>query len=99
MSLLRASRPEVVAPVPEPVRRRRTWRAAVRRDWQLYSLAVLPLLFFLVFRYLPMLGNVIAFRRYSPGGALFGDYWVGLRYFKLFLDDPKFWQVFTNTFI
>ena len=47
---------------------RRTWRSAIRRDWQLYSLAVLPLLFFVVFRYLPMAGNVIAFRRYRPGG-------------------------------
>nr|WP_213007773.1 ABC transporter permease subunit [Actinoplanes toevensis] len=82
-----------------PVPRRRTWRAALRRDWQLYSLAVLPLLFFVVFRYLPMLGNVIAFRRYSPGGDLFGEYWVGLRYFKMFLNDPSFWQVFTNTLI
>src|SRR3954454_10367096 len=81
------------------VPRRRTWRAAIRRDWQLYSLAVLPLLFFVVFRYLPMLGNVIAFRRYVPGGDLFGETWVGLRYFKLFLNDPTFWQVFTNTLI
>lgn len=71
----------------------------LRRDWQLYSLAVLPLLFFLVFRYLPMLGNVIAFRRYEPGGDLFGEYWVGLRYFRMFLDDPTFWQVFTNTIV
>ena len=68
---------------------RRSWRRALRRDWQLYSLAVLPLLFFLaVFRYLPMIGNVIAFRRYQPGGSLFGDRWVGLRYFRLFLDRP-----------
>ncbi len=71
----------------------------LRRDWQLYSLAVLPLLFFLVFRYLPMLGNVIAFRRYEPGGDVFGEYWVGLRYFRMFLDDPTFWQVFTNTIV
>ncbi|WP_436535732.1 ABC transporter permease [Actinoplanes sp. HUAS TT8] len=78
---------------------RRTWRATLRRDWQLYSLAVLPLLFFLVFRYLPMLGNLIAFRRYSPGGDLFGEYWVGLRYFRMFLTDPTFWQIFTNTLI
>jgi len=93
--------PEVVPP-PAGVAgrpRRRTWRTAVRRDWQLYSLAVLPLLFFVVFRYLPMIGNVIAFRRYSPGGDLFGEYWVGLRYFKMFLNDPTFWQVFTNTLI
>lgn len=78
---------------------RRTWRMALRRDWQLYSLAVAPLLFFAIFRYLPMVGNVIAFRRYRPGGSLFGDEWVGLHYFRLFLHDPTFWQVFTNTLI
>lgn len=78
---------------------RRSWRRSLRRDWQLYSLAVLPLLFFAVFRYLPMLGNVIAFRRYEPGGALFGEEWVGLHYFQMFLADPTFWQVFTNTLI
>ncbi|MFC6567397.1 ABC transporter permease [Actinoplanes utahensis] len=83
------------APAPGPPVRRK--RRPLRRDWQLYSLAVLPLLFFLVFRYLPMLGNVIAFRRYQPGGDLFGEQWVGLRYFTMFLGDPTFWQVFTNT--
>ncbi|MEV0240954.1 ABC transporter permease subunit [Streptomyces sp. NPDC050674] len=70
---------------------------ALRRDWQLYSLAILPLLFFLVFRYLPMIGNVIAFRRFEPGGSLFGEEWVGLRYVRMFLSDPTFWQVFRNT--
>jgi putative aldouronate transport system permease protein len=72
-------------------------RRALRRDWQLYSLAVLPLLFFLVFRYLPMIGNVIAFRRFEPGGSMFGEQWVGLRYVRMFLTDPTFWQVFRNT--
>lgn len=79
--------------------RSRTWRRALRRDWQLYSLAVLPLIFFAVFRYAPMLGNVIAFRRFRPGGSIYGEYWVGLRYFKLVFDDPTFWKVFTNTLI
>jgi len=97
------------APPPRPGRARRrprprsrnrlTWRRALRRDWRLYSLAVAPLLFFAVFRYLPMIGNVIAFRRYEPGGSLFGEKWVGLHYFRLFWGDPTFWQVFTNTLI
>jgi putative aldouronate transport system permease protein len=78
---------------------KRTWRQSLRRDWQLYSLAVLPLVFFAVFRYLPMIGNVIAFRRYHPGGSMFGDEWVGWHYFKLFWHDPNFWHVFTNTLI
>ncbi|MDG4832775.1 ABC transporter permease subunit [Solwaraspora sp. WMMD1047] len=75
----------------------RSWRRALRRDWQLYSLALLPLLFFAIFRYLPMIGNVIAFRRFQPGGNILGEYWVGLRYVRLFLDDPTFWSVFANT--
>jgi putative aldouronate transport system permease protein len=75
------------------------WRTALRRDWQLYALALLPLLFFVVFRYVPMLGNVIAFRRFQPGGSIFGEDWVGLRYVMLFLKDPTFWDVFTNTFL
>jgi putative aldouronate transport system permease protein len=87
-------------PVTRKVRKGRySWRRAIRRDWQLYSLALLPLAFFLVFRYLPMIGNVIAFRRFRPGGSIFGEYWVGLRYVKMFLSDPTFWDVFTNTLI
>jgi putative aldouronate transport system permease protein len=92
---------------PRPLRRpstldrprKLTWRRALRKDWQLYSLAILPLAFFLVFRYLPMAGNVIAFRRFIPGGNIFGEEWVGLRYVRTFLDDPSFWQVFTNTLV
>ncbi len=80
-------------------RRRRSWRNAFRRDWQLYSLAIAPLLFFFVFRYLPMAGNIIAFRRYHPGGSIFGDEWVGLHYIRLFLEDNTFWHVFTNTLV
>ncbi|ASW54421.1 sugar ABC transporter permease [Plantactinospora sp. KBS50] len=83
-----------------PVRPHRpAWRRTLRRDWQLYSLVVLPLLFFVIFRYLPMLGNIIAFRRYHPGGSLFGDEWVGMHYFRLIVNDPTFWRVFTNTLI
>jgi putative aldouronate transport system permease protein len=87
------------APPPRAARSagRRTWRQALRRDWQLYSLTVLPLAFFLVFRYLPMIGNVIAFRRFQPGGSVLGEQWVGLRYVRMFLTDPSFWKVFGNT--
>jgi putative aldouronate transport system permease protein len=98
--------PGAVRPEPAPAAATRrvkppklTWRRALRRDWQLYSLAILPLVFFLIFRYLPMLGNVIAFRRFQPGGSVFGEYWVGLRYVKMFLNDPTFWEVFSNTLI
>lgn len=76
-----------------------TWRRAFRKDWQLYTLLVLPVLFLIVFRYVPMLGNVIAFRRFRPGSSMFGDEWVGLYYVERFITDATFWRVFTNTFI
>jgi putative aldouronate transport system permease protein len=83
---------------PAFVRRPRArWRASVRRDWQLYSLVVLPLIFFVVFRYLPMAGNIIAFRRFRPGSNIFGDEWVGFYYVELFVNDAQFWHVFRNT--
>jgi len=78
---------------------RHGWRKAIRRDWQIYSLAIAPLLFFAIFRYLPMIGNVIAFREYLPGGPLFGVQWVGFYYFDQLIHDPNFWQVFFNTLI
>jgi putative aldouronate transport system permease protein len=84
-------------------RRRRaghvTWRVALRKDWRLYTFLVLPVLFLLVFRYLPMLGNVIAFRRFRPGGNPFGDEWVGFYYFEMFIQNQQFWQVFWNTVV
>lgn len=80
-------------------RRRRSWRRDLQRDWQLYALALLPVIFLVIFRYVPMLGNVIAFRRFRPGGSIFGEEWVGLRYVKMFIEDPSFWHVFANTAI
>ncbi|GEK20325.1 ABC transporter permease [Cellulomonas xylanilytica] len=76
-----------------------SWRTALRKDWRLYSFLVLPLLFLLVFRYVPILGNVVAFRRFRPGGSMFGDEWVGLYYVRMFINDQQFWHAFTNTVI
>lgn len=69
----------------------------IRKDWQLYSLLILPLIYYLVFKYGPMIGNVIAFRRFRPGGPVLGTEWVGLKYFNMFIHDSTFWQVFKNT--
>ncbi|WP_133578467.1 ABC transporter permease [Aureibacillus halotolerans] len=68
----------------------------VKKEWQLYSLLVLPVIYLLLFKYIPMMGNVIAFRRYAPGGSVFGEEWVGMRYIEMFIQSSKFWEVFMN---
>lgn len=82
-----------------PRRLRTPWRVVIRRDWALYAMAALPILFLAIFRYVPMIGNIIAFRRFRPGGSLLGEEWVGLRYIEMFITNPTFWHVFANTAI
>jgi len=100
---LRAEVDEAPSPPQRRSRRSRssrtTWRKALKKDWRLYSLLVLPVVFLVIFRYIPMAGNIIAFRRFRPGGSMFGDEWVGLRYVELFIHDPTFWRAFFNTLI
>lgn len=102
MTVIESADVAVEEPKPRrrpPKRRPGAWRRALRRDWPLYSLAVAPLIFLAIFRYVPMAGNIIAFRRFRPGGSIFGDEWVGTLYVEMFIRDPAFWNVFANTAI
>ncbi|WP_230397923.1 ABC transporter permease [Novisyntrophococcus fermenticellae] len=69
----------------------------VKKEWKLYSFLVLPILYYVVFKYVPVLGNIIAFRKYKGGSNILGEEWVGFRYFRQFLTDPSFWKAFGNT--
>lgn len=70
-----------------------------KRYWELYLMMVLPILYFIVFKYAPMVGNVLAFRRYRPGMGPYGTQWVGFKYFKQFMGDPAFWNALKNTLL
>ena len=69
----------------------------LRKEWQIYTFLIIPVLYFVIFKYVPMFGNIIAFRKYSGGSNIFGNQWVGFRYFKQFFSDPSFWRAFRNT--
>lgn len=81
------------------VSRNKKERSVFIKDWQLYSLILLPIIYLIIFKYGPMFGNIIAFRRFVPGGSIIGEEWVGFQYFQMFLNDPTFFKVFSNTFI
>lgn len=44
----------------------------IKKEWRLYSLMVLPILYYIVFKYVPVIGNIIAFRRYK-GAPIFWE--------------------------
>ena len=60
---------------------------------------LIPVVYYIVFRYIPMFGNIIAFRRYRAGSSIFGDEWSGLKYFNQFMKDQNFWRAFKNTLL
>lgn len=89
-----------------PVRRRRHERTGIRglrrslrRHWTLYLLMVVPLIWFVVFKYIPMANAVLAFKNYNVVRGIWGSPWVGWQYFELFFQNPVFWTLVKNTFL
>ena len=35
-----------------------------RVNWQLYVMFLFPVIYYIIFRYIPMFGNILAFRKY-----------------------------------
>lgn len=70
------------------------WAAS---HWQLYALLAVPIAYLILFKYIPMYGVQIAFRRYNPKLGILGSPWVGLFYFKLFIGSYQFTRVLANT--
>jgi putative aldouronate transport system permease protein len=69
----------------------------VRKNKFLCLLAVPGLLYFLIFKYVPMWGVIISFQDYSPYMGFAGSKWVGFEHFQRFFGNPDFWLLFRNT--
>ncbi len=60
-------------------------------------LLLLPLLYIIIFAYIPMGGLVIAFKQYDFRKGILNSPWVGLKHFKDFFKSYKFVIVLKNT--
>ena len=63
----------------------------------LYAMMIFPVVYFILFKYKPMYGILIAFKNFKVREGIMGSQWAGLKYFKQFLSDPDFWTAFKNT--
>lgn len=62
------------------------------------QLMILPgLIWMIVFNYIPMGGLVIAFKKFKITEPISAGSWVGLKYFKEFIQDSNFTDIMTNT--
>ena len=79
----------------------KTFKERLVRDFKmhgaLYLMFVPILVWYLLFRYKPLYGLLMAFQNYSPFLGIMGSKWVGLDYFVEFLTNPQFWRLIINT--
>lgn len=62
---------------------------------------IFPLIMIFLFSYLPMFGIIIAFQDYVAGRPFFGEgvIWVGLKWFREFVDSYYFARILRNTLV
>lgn len=65
----------------------------------LYFLLLLPMIYFIIFKYVPIYGVLIAFKDFKIRQGIWGSSWVGFENFTDFFKDPNFFTVFKNTII
>ncbi|WP_375295492.1 ABC transporter permease [Paenibacillus doosanensis] len=70
-----------------------------KRGLPIYMMILPGFLFFIIFKYVPMAGILIAFQQYDPFEGFMGSPWVGLDHFGTLFQDPDFWMIFRNTLI
>jgi len=77
-------------------RARRLARAMWRHRW-IYLLVSPTLIYYLVFKYIPLYNAQIAFKDFQPLLGIEGSPWIGLKNLEVFLQSIYFGQLMTNT--
>lgn len=76
-----------------------TWSHNIKKYWPYYLMVLPGLIYFIIFKFIPMLGSVIAFQDYNVVGGIFKSSWVGLKHFKTLFEYQDFKRILTNTII
>lgn len=71
----------------------------MKRHWQLYIFLLLPVVYLVIFKYYPMLGAQIAFKKFRASQGIWGSQWVGFDNFIKFFKSYQFKRVVSNTLI
>lgn len=78
------------------VHQKSTWQYMKQHKW-LYFMLLPGLVYFIMFRYVPMGGLIIAFKDYSPFKGIWASEWVGFANFAKFFSNRDFGRLLFNT--
>ncbi|MDF2958493.1 MAG: binding-protein-dependent transport system inner rane component [Paenibacillus sp.] len=90
---------------PEALVKSKKYAGARSRLWtnilqykNLYLLALPGILYFILFKFVPMWGLLLAFQEYNPYTGFSGSSWVGLKHFTELFTNQNFFLMLRNTF-
>ena len=69
----------------------------MRNHWQLYVIFLFPLAHVIIFKYIPIYGIQIAFKKWNPSLGSVGSPWIGLKNFQQFFSSPDALRIIWNT--
>lgn len=78
------------------VYKKNLWKEIVRHK-SVYAIIFIPVIFYAVFKYLPIWNGQIAFKEFSPLNGVMGSKWVGFEHFVEFFSSFYFWELIRNT--
>lgn len=87
---------QAALPKPRSGLRRTGLQYFMQHRWA-YLLLLPGLIYFLVFKYYPMYGIIIAFKQYQPMIGIMDSPWTGLNHFRALFNDTAFTRLFVNT--
>lgn len=85
--------------LPKPGRYKKTAFKRIWKERYLFLLMLPGLIYFIVYRYVPMLGNIIAFQDFNVFKGFLHSDWVGFKHFQKIFEDPEVLQVLWNTIL
>lgn len=69
----------------------------LKGNYDLYLMMIPALLFFLIFKYVPIGGLQLAFKKYNFSLGIMGSPWVGFSVFEQLFKEKAFWRAVWNT--
>lgn len=76
---------------------KRALTRSFKKYWQLYLLLIPVIAYYILFKYMPMLGIQIAFKKYNMRDGIWGSPWIGFKHFIKFFKSYNFKTTLINT--
>ncbi|MDF2935200.1 MAG: protein lplB [Paenibacillaceae bacterium] len=86
-------------PVLPSTKLNRSLRKVLNRDKYLYLMLIPVAVYFILFKYAPLFGEMIAFKNYRLADGIWGSEWVGLEQFRKLFTSREFFTVLRNTLL